>query len=188
MRRLITKLGPYAIQYSPADFATIARCIVYQQLSGKVAATIYRRLEQIASNGTPMTAASLLKLETEALRTAGLSGRKIEYLRDLATRCCNGDLDLAQLETASDLEVMTVLTSLRGVGAWTVHIYLIFALQRPDVLPAGDLGIRVAVKRAYGLDALPSPKEVERMGDVWHPYASIATWYLWRSLGDGAGL
>jgi DNA-3-methyladenine glycosylase II len=161
---------------------------VYQQLSGKVAATIFRRLEQAASNGSGMTAASLLKLETESLRSVGLSGRKIEYLRDLATRCCTGALDLARLETATDLEVMTALTSLRGVGAWTVHMYLIFALRRPDVLPVGDLGIRVAVKRAYGLEELPSPKDVERIGEPWHPYASIATWYLWRSLGDGAGL
>ncbi|MCW5980718.1 MAG: DNA-3-methyladenine glycosylase 2 family protein [Bryobacteraceae bacterium] len=188
LRRLIDELGPYGIQYSPPDFATMARCIVYQQLSGKVALTIYRRLEQAASNGSPMSPRSVLELEAGALRAAGLSGRKIEYLRELAGKCCDGTLDLAALENASDEEVMRALTALRGVGAWTVHMYLIFALRRLDVLPAGDLGIRAAIRRAYGLDTLPSPSDVERMGQRWRPYATVAAWYLWRSLGDGAGL
>jgi DNA-3-methyladenine glycosylase II len=188
MGRLIKTLGPYRIRYSTPDFATISRCIVYQQLSGKVALTIFKRLEHAASNGSPMTPETLLKLGPDSLRAVGLSGRKIEYLRNIAEQCCRGELNLEALDRASDQEVMTVLTAMRGVGAWTVHIYLIFALRRPDVLPVGDLGIRAAIKRAYDLDTLPSPAEVERMGRAWRPYASVASWYLWRSLGDGAGL
>jgi len=188
MRRLIERIGPYRIEYAPADFSTLVRCIILQQLSGKVAATLYRRLMESLDNGAEMTPEALLRLPEQRMRAIGLSGAKIAYLRTLARECADGRLDLARLEAASDEEVMRELTRIKGIGAWTVHMYLIFALRRPDVLPVGDLGIRVAVSREYGLPALPAPAEVERLGRPWRPYASVASWYLWRSLGDGAGL
>jgi len=188
MRQLIARIGPYRIEYAPADFSTLVRCIVLQQLSGKVAATLYRRLVESLENGGKVTPEALLRLPEQRLRAIGLSGAKISYIRALAQECAEGRLDLARLEAAPDEEVMRELTRIKGIGAWTAHMYLIFALQRPDVLPVGDLGIRVAVSREYNLARLPSPAEVERLGRPWRPYASVASWYLWRSLGDGAGL
>ncbi len=185
---LIGRLGPYRIQYSPPDFATLARCIVYQQLSGKVAVTIYRRLESLAPKGRALTPDTVMRLKAEAMRSAGLSQQKIDYLRELARACLQGDVDLDALRRLPDGEVMRRLTRLKGIGPWTVQMYLIFALRRRDVLPAGDLGIRAAVRNIYGLAARPSPAEVERLGRPWRPYATVASWYLWRSLGDGAGL
>lgn len=188
MRGLIERIGPYRIEYSPPDFATIVRCIVYQQLSGKVALAIYNRLEAASSGGRTLTPAAILKLRPPKMRAVGLSQRKVDYIRDLATKCRDRKIDLEALSDASDAEVMEQLTSLNGVGPWTVHMFLIFSLRRPDVLPTGDLGIRVAVEKAYGLDQPPAPAEVERIGEAWRPWASVASWYLWRSLGDGAGL
>lgn len=186
---LITRIGPYRIEYAPADFSTLARCIVAQQLSGKVAVTIYNRLAAAASpDGEPLTAQAVLSLPEAAMRALGLSQQKIAYLRELAQACRQGRLDLAALETLPDEEVIRRLTEIKGIGVWTAHMYLIFALRRPDVLPVGDLGIRVAVQRVYGLAEQPTPADVERIGRPWRPYASVASWYLWRSLGDGAGL
>ena len=187
MARIIGEVGAYRIEYSPPDYSTIARCIVYQQLSGKAAARIYRRLEEAAPGGA-VTPEAVLRMEPARLRELGLSRQKIAYLRDFAEGMLAGEIDLAALERAPDEEVMRALTARKGIGEWTAHMYLIFALRRPDVLPVGDLGIRVAVQRAYGFEQLPAPREVERVGRPWRPYASVASWYLWRSLGDGAGL
>lgn len=183
---LIQRIGPYRIEYAPADFSTLVRCIVAQQLSGKVAVTIYNRLA--AAAGGPVTAETMLRLPPAAMRALGLSQQKIAYIRELAEACRDGRLDLGALELLPDEEVTRHLTQIKGIGVWTAHMYLIFALRRPDVLPTGDLGIRVAVQRVYGLEQQPTAAEVERIGRPWRPYASVASWYLWRSLGDGAGL
>jgi len=188
MRRLIERIGPYAIEYAPASFATLARCIVYQQLNGKVAGKLYQRLEDTLTPGRELTPEAVLAAPADTLRQLGLSRSKIRYLHELARACASGQLRLEELERLPDDEVMRVLTALPGIGPWTVQMYLIFALRRLDVLPSTDLGIRLAVQRAYGLDRLPAPREVERRGEVWRPYATVASWYLWRSLGDGAGL
>lgn len=188
MRGLVRRVGPYAIEYTPADFSTLVRCIIYQQLSGKVARTIFRRLEEAVAGSGLLNPEAVLRLDPAAMRTLGLSQQKIRYIRDLATACRSGEFDPVRLTRLPDHEVMRELTRLKGVGPWTVHMYLIFALRRPDVLPTGDLGIRAAVRNVYELDALPAPAEVERIGEPWRPYASVASWYLWRSLGDGAGL
>lgn len=185
---LITRIGPYRIEYAPADFSTLVRCIVAQQLSGKVALTIYRRLAAAAPQGESLTPEAVLALDNDTMRALGLSQPKIAYIRELAEACRQGRLDLAALESMSDEEVTRRLTQIKGIGVWTAHMYLIFALRRPDVLPTGDLGIRVAVQRVYNLERQPTPAEVERIGRPWRPYASVASWYLWRSLGDGAGL
>lgn len=188
MRGLVRRLGPYAIEYSPPDFATMVRCIVYQQLSGKVASVIYDRLERAAGNGRRLTPAAVIGTPEADLRAVGLSRRKAEFIRDLALACDRGELSLEALEDASDEEVLRTLTARPGIGPWTVHMFLIFGLRRPDVLPTGDLGVRVAVRNVYGLAETPAPAEVARIGSPWRPYASVATWYLWRSLGDGVGL
>lgn len=188
MRRLIERIGPYRIEYASADFSTLVRCIVLQQLSGKVAVTLYRRLVDALGDGGAVTPEAILRLGEHRMRAIGLSGAKICYVRNLARECAEGRLNLDRLETAPDDEVIRELTRIKGIGAWTAHMYLIFALRRPDVLPVGDLGIRVAVRREYNFSGLPSPAELERLGRPWRPYASVASWYLWRSLGDGAGL
>ena len=185
LRDLITKLGPYSIEYSPADYATIVRCIVYQQLSLKAAVKIYDRLEAAAGGMTPE---QILRLRPAAMRAVGLSRPKVDYIREVARQCRDGKLNLDELATLADEEVLHKLTQIKGIGPWTVHMYLIFSLRRPDVLPIGDLGLRVAVRNVYSLPETPSPAEVERIGQPWRPYATVATWYLWRSLGDGAGL
>ena len=187
MHGLIERLGPYAISYSPANFATLVRCIVYQQLSGKVALTIYNRLAA-AVNGQQLGPEQVLRLRPSRMRAIGLSQQKIAYIRELARLCRDGKLSFEALAALSDEEVLRELTRIKGVGPWTVHMFLIFSLRRPDVLPTGDLGIRVAVRKAYGLPDTPTPAEVERIARPWRPYASVAVWYLWRSLGDGAGL
>lgn len=186
---LISRIGPYRIEYAPADFSTLVRCIVAQQLSGKVALTIYRRLAAAAApQGEPLTPEAVLALDNDTMRALGLSQPKIAYIRELADACQRGWLDLAALESMPDEEVTRRLTQIKGIGVWTAHMYLIFALRRPDILPTGDLGIRVAVQRVYNLERQPTPAEVEHIGRPWRPYASVASWYLWRSLGDGAGL
>ncbi len=184
---IIKQVGSYAIQYTEPDFATLARSIVYQQLSGRVAMVIYDRLERASGNGR-LTPEALLQLTAEEMRAIGLSKQKIAYLRDLAERSASGEIDFAALAEAPDDEVLSRLTAVKGIGVWTVQMFLIFGLRRPNVLPSADLGIRVAVKKAWKLKELPKPKEIDRMAAGWRPYCSVASWYLWRSLEDKAGL
>jgi len=187
MREIIEKHGPYRIRYLEPDFEALAKAIVYQQLSGKVAAAMFGRLIEAAGNGR-LTPEAALALPPARMRKLGLSRQKIAYLRDLAGKVLAGTLDLKGLRRLPDEEAMRVLTSLKGVGAWTAHMFLIFALRRHDVLPAGDLGIRAAVRKWYNYDALPAPAEVERRGEIWRPYRTVASWYLWRSLEPDANL
>lgn len=177
--QIIQRVGPYAITYSKPEFATLVRSIVYQQLSGKAAATICNRLLQAAGRLTP---SSILTLTEEELRAVGLSNQKMKYIRDLAEKTHQRVIRFRQLDGLPDEGVIEHLICVKGVGVWTAHMFLIFALQRPDILPVGDLGIQSAIKRAYGLDALPKPIEVLEIAKPWRPYASVASWYLWRSL------
>lgn len=184
---LIGSVGPYRIRYQPPDFETLVKAIVYQQLSGKAAATIFGRL-QAAAGGGRLTADTTRKVTPERMRALGLSRQKIGYIRDIACRTKSGEADFAALPGMKDEEVVRVLTSLKGVGLWTAQMFLIFALRRKDVLPSGDLGIRAAVKKAYGLEAVPTPAEVDAAGEKWRPYRTVASWYLWRSLEPDANL
>lgn len=183
---IIAQVGPCRIRYREPVFETLVRSIVYQQLSGKVAAVIFDRLA--AAGGGPLTPASILKLRPERMRSLGLSAQKTAYIRDLAQRTRSGEIDFAALPALEDAAIIERLTRVKGVGVWTVQMFLIFALRRPDVLPVADLGIRKAVGRAWMLPELPAPKEVEERGAPWRPYASIASWYLWRSLDTQAGI
>ena len=183
---IIEQIGPYGIKFFEPDFETLVRSIVSQQLSGKVAKTIYGRL--IAATGGKLTPETLLKLRPAKMRALGLSRQKIEYIRDLARHARSGKVDFARLPKCTDDEVIEHLTAVKGIGVWTAHMFLIFALRRENVLPVGDLGIRAAIRKAYGMPELPKPTEVETIGRNWHPYCSVASWYLWRSLENNAGL
>lgn len=122
------------------------------------------------------------------MRAAGLSSQKAKYIRDLAEKTQSKLIRFRQIENLTDEEVITHLTQVKGIGVWTAHMFLIFALQRPDILPIGDLGIRMAMKRSYKLEALPTPKEMVEIAQPWRPWASVASWYLWRSLDGQAQL
>jgi DNA-3-methyladenine glycosylase II len=182
---LIARVGPFRPR--PVGDGThldaIARAIVYQQLSGKAAATILGRFHALW--GRPPTAAELRGVADEQLRAAGLSRQKIGYLRDLAERASSGDLPVDTLHDLDDAAVIERLTRVKGVGLWTAQMFLMFRLARPDVLPDGDLGIQKAIRAAYRLRKLPSPSRIQQIGARWRPYRSIACWYLWRSLDNG---
>jgi DNA-3-methyladenine glycosylase II len=183
MAAIITRTGPYRMQYREPVFQTLVRSIVFQQLSGKAATTIFNRLAQ-AAKANPITPEAILKLRPQKMRTLGLSKQKILYIRELARLTRDGNIQFERLPEMEDAAILEMLTRVKGVGVWTVHMFLMFALQRPNVLPVGDLGVRAAMKKAYGLPELPKPAEMERIAAVWHPYRSIASWYLWRSLED----
>jgi DNA-3-methyladenine glycosylase II len=166
----------------PTDaYGALLRAIVGQQLSSKAARTIFERLlEQFG--GRPPSPSELLEADAETIRAAGLSRPKVAYLRDLAERVEDGELELDRLPELSDKEVSAQLTAVKGLGQWTADMFLIFHLGRPDVLPVGDLGIRRAVQRAYALADLPDAAELERIAAPWRPHRSLACLYLWRSL------
>jgi len=177
---IIERVGPPKMSYREASFEALARAIVFQQLSTKAAQTIYGRLEE-AANGQ-MTPEAIQQLTVGEMRRAGLSKQKISYIRDLAEHVLSGKVDFAKLHTMEDDEVIVSLTDIKGIGVWTAHMFLMFALRRPNVLPVGDLGIRVAIKQLYKKRKMPLPKDIEKLAKGWHPYCSYAAWYLWRSL------
>lgn len=177
---IIERVGRFRMNYDKPAFHSLAEAIVYQQLHGKAAATIFQRLTDLA--GTPLTAEGILKLSTEQLRSVGLSKQKLSYLRDLAARTQAGELDFARLPDLSDAEVIRQLTEVKGIGVWTAHMFLMFSLRRPDVLPTGDLGIQMAIRKHYRKRKLPKPMQMEKIASCWAPYRSVACWYLWQSM------
>jgi DNA-3-methyladenine glycosylase II len=164
-------------------YGMLLRSVVGQQLSAKAAATIYGRVLELFGGATPRPE-QLLEVEPERLREAGLSGRKVEYVRDLASHVLSGELELDRLSTLSDEEVTAEITAIRGFGVWSAQMFLIFFLERPDVLPTGDLGIRNAVKAVYELDEVPDPAELTRIAEPWRPNRTLACIYLWESLAN----
>lgn len=185
MRTIIERVGPFTLEFREPSFSTLVRSIVYQQLSGKVASVILKRLMDALPDGR-LTPQNILRLRPDRMRRLGLSRAKTEYIRDLARRTVKGNVLFESLPNLEDDAVIEHLTQVKGVGVWTAHMFLIFALQRPNVLPVGDLGVRTAIRRHYGLAELPSPGEMQELAKPWHPYCSVAAWYLWRSL-DAAG-
>jgi DNA-3-methyladenine glycosylase II len=178
---IIERAGAYKIRYSEPGFQTLVRSIVSQQLNGRAADTIFGRL-QAAAKADPMTPESILKLRPARMRSLGLSGQKMTYIRELARMTRSGEVNFEQCAALEDGAVVEHLTRVKGVGVWTVHMFLMFALRRHDVLPTGDFGIRMAMKKAYGLEEMPKPAEMEKIAARWRPYSSVACWYLWRSL------
>ncbi len=187
MGKIIQRTGPFVMQYREPTFETLVRSIVYQQLSGKVASVIFARLHAAAGEET-LTPAGVMKLRSERMRKLGLSAQKTHYIRELAKHTRKGTVVFETLAELEDSLVIEHLTKVKGIGVWTAQMFLMFALRRPDVLPVADLGIRAAMKRAYGLDDLPKPAEMEKIAAAWKPYTSIACWYLWRSLENVAAL
>ncbi len=166
----------------PADaYGALLRAIVGQQLSTKAARTIYGRVLELFDGQTP-TPEQLLEASEKDLRGAGLSGRKVEYIRDLAAHVISGELELDRFDELSDEEVIEEIVAVRGLGQWTAEMFLLFHLERPDVLSGGDLGIRKAVQIEYGLEEMPTPERVLEIGEPWRPNRSLASLYLWESL------
>jgi len=180
MRAIIERIGPCKLQFGEPVFHSLAEAIVYQQLNGKAAVTIFKRFAALA--GDPLTPEGILKLTPEKMRAVGLSKQKTSYLFDMAERAHRGQLDFSRLPTMSDDEVIKHLTQVKGVGVWTAHMFLMFTLRRPNILPTGDYGVRTAIMKHYKKRKLPKPELMERIAKPWAPYRSVACWYLWQSL------
>jgi DNA-3-methyladenine glycosylase II len=179
---IMRRVGPCKIQYAEPDFETLARCIVSQQLHGKAARAIFARLKDATGPHSRMFPAAVLALSLADMRGLGLSQQKARYLHDLAEKVQAGILDFSRLASMSDDAVIEHLTCVKGVGVWTAQMFLLFALRRPDVLAMGDLGIRSAIRKAYRLRKIPTHARVVKVGESWHPFCSVACWYLWRSV------
>ena len=185
MAGIIKCVGPFAMTYRDPTFEALVRSIVSQQLSTHVACVIFDRLAGAMREGG-MTPENILRLRVTTMRKLGLSGQKTGYIRSLARHTKDGSLPFESLAEMDDQAVIDRLTQVKGVGVWTAHMFLMFGLQRPDVLAVGDLGIRQAIQRAYLLSEMPTPAEVERIAAPWRPHCSAACWYLWRSLESPA--
>jgi len=184
LRDLMRRHGPCGLADSQHTdpFQALVHAIISQQLSTKAAATIAGRVDALL-DGLPIPA-RVAAVSDAQLRSAGLSGQKVSYLRDLCARIADGSLPLDALDRMPDEEVIAALTRVKGIGRWTAEMFLMFRLHRPDVLPVGDLGIVKAVQRAYRLRTVPSPTRLLRLGESWRPYRSVACWYLWASLSN----
>jgi DNA-3-methyladenine glycosylase II len=181
---IVDRLGPLDLPHDGAGFPSLVRAIVFQQISGAAGAAIMRRIRAAYGRRGFPSVAWFQGSSPASLRAAGLSPQKLSYVHDLARHVSDGRLDFAQLPALPDDEVVEALTAVKGIGPWTAQMYLIFSLHRPDVLPAGDLGVRKAVGRAWGFRSLPAERTVERLGRRWAPYRSYASYYLWQSLSE----
>jgi DNA-3-methyladenine glycosylase II len=185
MAGIIERIGPFKMHYREPSFDAMARSIVFQQLHGKAAATIFERLRCACLNGSiqndgGITPASILALSEQQLRACGLSRQKLSYLRDLAQRAASGEIDFARLPEMSDADVIEHLTRVKGIGVWSAQMFLIFALRRLNVMPTADYGINLGIKKAYRKRQMPKPKQILKISRPWQPYCSVACWYLWR--------
>jgi DNA-3-methyladenine glycosylase II len=180
---VIDRVGPYRLEprTDGTHFDHVVRSIVGQQLSGKAAQTIYRRVLDLRGGRRP-TPADFLKLPAATLRAAGLSHRKVEYVKELARRTHDGSLPIMKIHEMDDAAVMQTLVSVRGIGPWTAQMVLMFRLGRPDVFPELDLGVQKAVQKLRRMRKLPTPAQVTKLGRAYAPYRTYAAWYLWRSL------
>jgi DNA-3-methyladenine glycosylase II len=185
MRELMRAHGPCGLPRVQHEdpFKALVHAIIAQQLSTKAAATIRARFEGLFRPGLP-TPSRVAAFSDETLRACGLSTQKLRYIRDLCTRVADGSLPLEAIESLPDDDVIEALTAVKGIGRWTAEMFLIFRLQRPDVLPVGDLGIINAVQRVYRLRKPPTADRLTAIGEPWRPYRSIACWYLWASLNN----
>ena len=179
---LATKQFQKDLDLAQSPYEALMESIAYQSISGKAAATIFGRVKALGDNGRPPTPEKMLKLKTSALRKAGLSRAKVLAMKDLAAKTLSGIVPTReQAEQLSDDELVERLVSVRGIGAWTVEMFLIFNLGRPDVLPIHDLGVKKGWSVTYGKKRMPKPKELLAFGERWRPYRTIASWYMWRS-------
>ena len=181
---LIEKTKAFQMDEDPlqSPYEALLEAIAYQSISGKAAATIYGRVKALSGNGRAPSPEQMLKLRPSSLRKAGLSGAKVLAMKDLARKTLDGVVPtLDEAHKLSDEELVKRLVSVRGIGAWTVEMFLIFRLGRPDVLPIHDLGVKKGWSVAYGKKYMPSPKELLAFGERWRPYRTVASWYMWRA-------
>jgi DNA-3-methyladenine glycosylase II len=184
LKRLIEETLPFQIDIADAQspYEALLEAIAYQSISGKAAATIYGRVKALSATGRAPTPQEMLRLRKPALRKAGLSGAKVLAMKDLAKKTIEGIVpSLEEAEKLSDEELVERLVSVRGIGAWTVEMFLIFRLGRPDVLPIHDLGVKKGWSVTYGKKHMPKPKELLAFGERWRPYRTVASWYMWRA-------
>jgi len=177
---IIERVGPFRMEYGQPTFHSLAEAILYQQLNGKAAVTIFKRFTDLA--GDTLTPEGILKLSTAQMRGVGLSKQKTAYLRDLSEKTNAGLLKFERLPELPDDEVIAHLTQVKGVGVWTAHMFLMFTLRRQNILPTGDYGVQAAIKKYYRKRKWPKPAVMEKIARPWQPYRSIACWYLWKSL------
>jgi DNA-3-methyladenine glycosylase II len=187
MAQIIERVGAFGMAYREPDFGSLVRSILSQQISSKVARVFIERLVARMPDGV-IAPEPILRMRPATFRKMGFSTAKTEYIRDLARRTVRGELVFHDLPEMPDDAVIERLTRVKGIGVWTAHMFLMFALRRPDVLPTGDLGIRVAMQRAYGLEELPTPAEMVEIAGNWKPWCTVACWYLWRSLDGTAAI
>jgi len=186
LARLIAETPPFQIEIEEAQspYEALLESIAYQSISGKAAATIFGRIKALSGNGRPPSPEQVLKLRKSVLRKAGLSGAKIIAMKDLARKTIEGIVpSLQEAQKLSDEELVERLITIRGIGAWTVEMFLIFRLGRPDVLPIHDLGVKKGWCVTYGKKQMPKPKEHLAFGERWRPYRTVASWYMWRAAG-----
>jgi DNA-3-methyladenine glycosylase II len=182
MKAVVKAVGPCTLTANDDHFGVLARSIISQQISTKAAASIAARLLETLGR-RKLRPASILDLDDETLRGVGLSANKQKSLRDLAARCQSKEVPLKDLPGMADEDVIAALLPVRGIGRWTAEMFLIFSLGRRDVLPVADYGLRAGVMKTYGLPELATKAQLEELGEPWRPFRSIATWYIWRSLG-----
>lgn len=188
MKSLLTKHGPFTAKAKTDRFGTLVSSIISQQISTAAASTIKQRLHQAIMDRagkktlTTVSADDLLQFDLDSFREIGISRQKATYLIDLATKVSEGKLELKKLGRLDDEQIIEQLIEVKGIGRWTAQMFLMFSMARLDVLPIDDLGIKNAVQRQYNLEEFPSPKQIEEIASPWRPYATIASWYLWRSL------
>jgi DNA-3-methyladenine glycosylase II len=184
LRSLIAETAPFQIDVADAQspYEVLLESIAYQSISGKAAATIFGRIKALGANGRPPSPQQMLKIPAPKLRKAGLSGAKVLAMKDLAKKALSGIVPTYdEALNLSDDELVQRLVSVRGIGAWTVEMFLIFRLGRPDVLPIHDLGVKKGWSVAYGKKHMPKPKELLEFGERWRPYRTVASWYMWRA-------
>lgn len=179
LAQIILQHGPCTLKVDRRYFRALVEAILSQQLSVKAAATIFQRFRQLLDRR--IEPAGILRLTDAQFRGVGISRQKMSYLRDLAQKWSDGHINVSRLPKMTDEQVIAALTQVKGIGRWTAEMFLIFCLGRLDILPVDDLGFRNALRRAYGLRRDPAPKRIEKIAEVWRPYRSIGTWYLWAS-------
>jgi DNA-3-methyladenine glycosylase II len=177
---IIDTVGDYTLKPRNHHLSVLVESIISQQLASNAAQAIFKRFKKLYPKFP--TASEILSTRKSKLRLAGLSGMKIDYLKDLARHVERGRLDMKSLSKMNNEDVIAHLIQVKGIGRWTAEMFLIFSLGRQDVFPTDDLGLRKGVQMVFSLPELPKPKEVERLGERWRPYRTIATWYLWKSL------
>jgi DNA-3-methyladenine glycosylase II len=184
LKRLIAETAPFQMDQDPlqSPYEALLEAIAYQSISGKAAATIYGRIKALSAAGRAPTPQEMLKFRKPVLRKAGLSGAKILAMKDLAQKTIEGIVpSFEEALKLSDEELVKRLVSVRGIGAWTIEMFLIFRLGRPDVLPIHDLGVKKGWAITYGKKHMPKPKELLAFGERWRPYRTVASWYMWRA-------